>query len=629
VGGLITDIAAARFDIEGAAGTPIQAWRDNGGVVRASMSGGGGPTASSATVNGQLTVYSSATVTAALGVGAAKLRLKANVEISSETSTSLGGGVRISSNVYIVGFSSASKYYGDGSSLTGLTGLNASNISAGTLADARLSANVPLLDSVNTFSSSFTVSNAAGAALSRISFGGGAQLSSAAAANYGGVQFSTNVYLPAGAKYYGDGSSLTGVNGSDNLGNHIATTTLQMAGFAISNAGAITSSSVTVTGALGLGAARIAILPGVELSSAAAANYGGVQFSTNVYLPAGAKYYGDGSQLSGVNGSDNLGNHIATTTLQMAGFAISDAGAITSSSVTVTGALGLGAVRIAMLPGVEISSAAAANYGGVQFSTNVYLPADAKYYGDGSSLTGTGQNASNIFSGTLADARLSANVPLLNAGNVFSSNVSFTAQSATLPGVAVSSGLTVLNGNVGIGTLSPQAKLDVNGGIRIGDFTSTAMPGVNDGTIKYNGSFLGYNGSSWLVLNGGFSLDYSTNIWSGAGANIYTTNTSSNVAIGSISAGANKLRVTGATNDSSTNAALFENLAAAAILAVRNDGRIAAGPQIPATRLDVQAIALDSYSQIWRASNGTDVASMTATGILYADGSKLRNLPNR
>jgi len=50
-----------------------------------------------------------------------KLSGSTNLSISSEASTSLGGGLRISTNVYIVGFSSASKYYGDGSSLTGVS----------------------------------------------------------------------------------------------------------------------------------------------------------------------------------------------------------------------------------------------------------------------------------------------------------------------------------------------------------------------------------------------------------------------------------------------------------------------------------------------------------------------------
>lgn len=42
------------------------------------------------------------------------------VAISSEATASLGGGLRLSTNTYIVGFASATKYYGDGSALTGI-----------------------------------------------------------------------------------------------------------------------------------------------------------------------------------------------------------------------------------------------------------------------------------------------------------------------------------------------------------------------------------------------------------------------------------------------------------------------------------------------------------------------------
>ena len=54
-------------------------------------------------------------------LASAQLRLAGGVVISSEALSSLGGGVRVSSNVYIVGFSSAAKYYGDGSALTGIS----------------------------------------------------------------------------------------------------------------------------------------------------------------------------------------------------------------------------------------------------------------------------------------------------------------------------------------------------------------------------------------------------------------------------------------------------------------------------------------------------------------------------
>ncbi|HNY23496.1 MAG TPA: hypothetical protein PKM89_01920, partial [Bacteroidales bacterium] len=56
------------------------------------------------------------------GVISPALRLSwVNVYISSEAAPALGGGVRISSNVYIVGFASATKFYGDGSGLSNIS----------------------------------------------------------------------------------------------------------------------------------------------------------------------------------------------------------------------------------------------------------------------------------------------------------------------------------------------------------------------------------------------------------------------------------------------------------------------------------------------------------------------------
>ena len=42
-------------------------------------------------------------------------------------------------------------------------------------------------------------------------------------------------------------------------------------------------------------------------------------------------------------------------------------------------------------------------------------------------------------------------------------------------------------GNVGIGTTSPQAKLDVNGGVRVGNDSTTASV-ANAGTLRYHTS---------------------------------------------------------------------------------------------------------------------------------------------
>lgn len=73
------------------------------------------------------TVDNSGVLTAA-GVNVPSLKLADNVVISSETSAALGAGVNISSNVYIVGFSSAAKYFGDGSGLTGIGAASGDNL---------------------------------------------------------------------------------------------------------------------------------------------------------------------------------------------------------------------------------------------------------------------------------------------------------------------------------------------------------------------------------------------------------------------------------------------------------------------------------------------------------------------
>jgi len=57
----------------------------------------------------------------------------------------------------------------------------------------------------------------------------------------------------------------------------------------------------------------------------------------------------------------------------------------------------------------------------------------------------------------------------------------------------------ISNGNVGIGTASPVEKLDVNGGIKVGNTTN-----ANAGTIRWNGNcFEGFDGTTWLALSAG------------------------------------------------------------------------------------------------------------------------------
>jgi hypothetical protein len=107
-----------------------------------------------------------------------------------------------------------------------------------------------------------------------------------------------------------------------------------MSGFGIVNAGSVTASSVTAGG--------LALADNVVISSETSpALGGGVHISSNVYIvgfSSATKYYGDGSGLTGVSGSDNLGNHIATTTLHMSDFDIVGVSTLTVSSITTTAA---------------------------------------------------------------------------------------------------------------------------------------------------------------------------------------------------------------------------------------------------------------------------------------------------
>lgn len=71
----------------------------------------------------------------------------------------------------------------------------------------------------------------------------------------------------------------------------------------------ITASSITATSPLGLSAplvssARLLFPNGVYLTSAPAAQYGGLYVSSNVYVPAGAFYYGDASKLTAITAAN-------------------------------------------------------------------------------------------------------------------------------------------------------------------------------------------------------------------------------------------------------------------------------------------------------------------------------------
>ncbi|MBI4656931.1 MAG: hypothetical protein HY746_09345 [Elusimicrobia bacterium] len=247
------------------------------------------------------------------GVSAAQLRLADNVLVSSEALSSLGAGVRVSTNMYIVGFSSAAKYYGDGSGLTNLPAGPGDNLGNHTASQNLSMAGFDIVnvDTITAQTQGIYLGTHVFVTQGNLGIGTtspGAKLDIAGQVKItGGSPGSGKVLTSDAAGLATWGTAAV----ADNLGNHVATTTLNMAGFNITSVSTITVSSITTTVA-------------------------SVTFSTNVYIvgfSSAAKYYGDGSALTNLPAGpgDNLGSHIATTTLDMAGFNIVKAATITAS----------------------------------------------------------------------------------------------------------------------------------------------------------------------------------------------------------------------------------------------------------------------------------------------------------
>ena len=622
--------AGSRLDVQGASGGYSQIWRNASGVEVASLTTSGllyadaanlrnlpsgadnlGSHVATANLNmgafnivnaggitaaGQVTSYSSVTVAGELGTP--RLGLSAGVAVSSTPETAaIRAGVYVSSNIYVTGVSSAAAYYGAG---TALTGLNASNINSGTLADSQLSANIPKLDAANTFSGSLAVSATEGASAPRLGLAAGVEISSTpeTAAIRAGVYVSSNIYVTgvsSAAAYYGAGTALTGLNAS-NINSGTLSDSQLSANIPKLNAANIFSGSLAVSAAEGASAPRLSLAAGVDISSTPAAFHGGVgvQVSSNVFIvgiASATRYYGDGSALTGFSGSDNLGNHIATKELNMSGFRVDNVGDITSagrltvySSATVGGALGLGSPKLALAPGIEISSTSADFYGGVgvQVSSNVFvvgIASAARYYGDGSFLTGI------VGSDSLGSHIAAQDLNMAGFAVVGVSSITVSSLTSAGVGVIFTTHVLVMNGSLGVDTETPQEKLHVQGSI-----LSSALVGASNRCVYVDpAGVLRSKLSDCGSASGGDEM----------GAHIMTQ---------TLTANGNWISGDGGNEGISLN----------------SDGSVGVGIFVPSARLDVQAA--DANAQFWRNAGGTVVSSMSAAGVIYAEASGLRGL---
>ncbi|MGC9069837.1 MAG: hypothetical protein ACP5IO_00820, partial [Elusimicrobiales bacterium] len=184
--------------------------------------------------------------------------------------------------------------------------------------------------------------------------------------------------------------------------------------------GGITASSGTFTTAVGT--PRMNLTSNVYISSTTSANYGGVYVSTHIYLVSGARYYGNGSQITNIDASK-----ITTGTLppSRGGTGISGAGGTANRVLITTDGSSWTAGQIN--PATMISAGA--------LPINVIA----------SSIAVNAVYTGAISDGAVTDAKVSDNISI-NNGNLYSISGS---------------------GNVGIGTTNPQYKLDVYGDLRV------------------------------------------------------------------------------------------------------------------------------------------------------------------
>lgn len=199
-----------------------------------------------------------------------------------------------------------------------------------------------------------------------------------------------------------------------------------------------------------------------------------------------AYYFGDGSTMSGV--------------VKKAGDIMTGPLTITSS-ISVTSVMGVSSPRYKLFPNVEISSTTSLNYGGVYISTNVYLPAGARYYGDGGGL-------SNII--TVDPLKVAL------AGDTMTGQLTIKS-TLTVTGGAFSVGgstLSVLAGNVAVGNSGYLSRFTVGGGI-LATSSITAQGGFFSSFADLTQYVMASSGTFWAT--GQYSLETSSGIKVNAG----------------------------------------------------------------------------------------------------------------
>jgi hypothetical protein len=444
--------------------------------------------------------------------------------------------------------------------------------------------------------------------------------------------------MTATGKLYADGSGLRNIVG-DNLGNHTATQNIRLNGRALSNDGDAEGVYVTNAGNVGIGITNPttkfwvsggygsgdAVIGGTlglggpggdnALSIYSQTGIGGIALGEHYYLLTGqpngiilegnigistgnpqAKLdiVGPGSAPADmdtiwrdstglvvgsmsatgvmmatkfVGPADSLGTHIATTTLNMAGFNITGVSTLSFSGV------------------------------GIAIATSVYTGANGLYVTqDGNIYTVGNGSGSSVPPGTRGTSAVDLQSYRWTTSAIASGNYSVLTGGLLNTASGGSSFVGGGSGNTASGTSSV-----VNGGFQnVAAGVDSVVPGGYRNTALGDYSFAaGYYSSS--TANGTFT-------WSDS-LGIPTANTVTNRTVFKTSGG---FLITGSTNTTMSGTVNRGML-------VTGEGLVGISTGVPGAALDVVSTGTHvyEYAQIWRASDGTIVSSMTATGVLY------------
>ncbi len=395
-------------------------------------------------------------------------------------------------------------------------------------------------------------------------------------------------------------SDVASMVSGDNLGTHIATRTLDMASFDL-----VRVSSVNFRA-------------NVFLTSATAANYGGLYTSTHVYTTGNiyaARFLGDVSGATGLPAGDNLGNHTATNDLKMQNFGIIGVSTISASGIYIS------SYGVVQTTGVGLGTVVGNARGSGAVDLQSFRSATDQVAGGNYSVLSGGRRN-----------KASGNYTVIGGGedNLALGGYSTVAGGSDNVAGSGSWGDTVSGGqeNIADGGYSVVA-----GGYQniIGNYSNSVISGgaynrINQGSAVVaggesnaaTGSFSFVAGGHWNTANGSYSFAAGRASSSAANGSFTWADSEGADTVNSVPnrtmfKNRGGFMVTGSTNTHMTGVLNRGVL-------ITGSGLVGIATGTPQAALDIVSTgtAANVYAQIWRNSSGIVVASMTSVGGLYA-----------